>query len=149
MYGAYRPADETNVNTHWRLAQLVMPCWVIPPAAMLEDQIMIKGYIPMDDTHTMVYTIMRASQQKHAARTRTEARSPASASCRRARTSISRTRTDWFGRWRLTNDPGNDWLIDREAQRNGGIFSGITGLNVQDAAVGGMLGILSDRTMEL
>ena len=36
MYGAYRPADETNVNTHWRLAQLVMPCWVIPPAAMLK-----------------------------------------------------------------------------------------------------------------
>ena len=55
MYGAYRPADETNVNTHWRLAQLVVPCWVIPPAAMLEDQIMIKGYIPMDDTHTLVY----------------------------------------------------------------------------------------------
>lgn len=34
------------------------------------------------------------------------------------------------------------------AQRNGGIFRGITGLNVQDTAVGGTLEKLSDRTLE-
>jgi hypothetical protein len=56
--------------------------------------------------------------------------------------------TDWFGRWRLVNTAENDYLIDREAQRHGGIFSGISGLNVQDNAVGGMLGTLSDRTLE-
>ncbi|MGH7035394.1 MAG: Rieske 2Fe-2S domain-containing protein, partial [Stellaceae bacterium] len=43
MYGAYRPADAEN--THWRLAQLVVPFWVIPPAGMLAEQIMIKGYV--------------------------------------------------------------------------------------------------------
>jgi phthalate 4,5-dioxygenase oxygenase subunit len=56
--------------------------------------------------------------------------------------------TDWFGRWRLANCAENDFLIDREAQRNGGVFSGITGLNVQDTAIGGMLGPLADRTHE-
>ena len=62
MYGAYRPADAAN--THWRLAQFIVPFWVIPPAAMLADQIMMKGYIPMDDTHTLVFTINRASMSR-------------------------------------------------------------------------------------
>jgi phenylpropionate dioxygenase-like ring-hydroxylating dioxygenase large terminal subunit len=148
MYGAYRPADATNVDTHWRLAQLVTPCWVIPPAAMLEDQIMIKGYVPMDDTHTMVFTIMRSAQQKQRARTRDGKSIPGLGFVPNAKNEYKPNTTDWFGRWRLTNDASNDWLIDRDAQRNGGVFSGITGLNVQDTAVGGMLGTLSDRTRE-
>ncbi|HWE76541.1 MAG TPA: Rieske 2Fe-2S domain-containing protein [Stellaceae bacterium] len=147
MYGAYRPADETNKETHWRLAQLVVPCWVIPPAGMLAEQIMIKGYIPMDDTHTMVFTIQRKMAQMRS-RTKSGKPIPGLGFVPSAGNEFKPNTTDWFGRWRLANDAGNDWLIDREAQRNGGVFSGISGLNVQDAAVGGMLGILSDRTLE-
>ena len=147
MYGAYRPADEANKDTHWRLAQLVAPCWVIPPAGMLAEQIMIKGYIPMDDTHTMVFTIQRKMAQQRS-RTKSGRPIPGLGFVPNAGNEYKPNTTDWFGRWRLTNDASNDWLIDREAQRNGGIFSGISGLNVQDAAVGGMLGIISDRTRE-
>ncbi len=56
--------------------------------------------------------------------------------------------TDWFGRFRLRNEAGNDFLIDREAQRNGGVFSGIMGLAVQDAAIAGTMGPIMDRTFE-
>jgi hypothetical protein len=102
----------------------------------------------MDDTHTMVYTIQRTAQQKQRARTKDGKSIPGLGFIPNAKNEYKPNTTDWFGRWRLTNDAGNDWLIDREAQRHGGIFSGITGLNVQDTAVGGMLGILNDRTLE-
>ncbi len=146
MYGAYRPAD--SGNTHWRLAQLVVPFWVIPPAAMLADQIMVKGYIPMDDTHTLVFTIQRANQNRQRARMRSGEPIPGLGFFPNSSNDYLPNTTDWFGRWRLKNNAGNDYLIDREAQRNGGVFSGITGLNVQDAAVGGMLGPISDRPRE-
>jgi phthalate 4,5-dioxygenase len=145
MYGAYRPAGEGN--THWRLAQLVVPFWVIPPAAMLAEQIMIKGYIPMDDTHTLVMTIARQSIRTPA-RTREGHPIPGLGLVPNAKNEYRPNTSDWFGRWRLVNNAGNDWLIDREAQRNGSVFSGISGLNVQDTAVGGMLGTISDRTRE-
>jgi phthalate 4,5-dioxygenase len=145
MYGAYRPADESN--THWRLAQLVVPFWVIPPAAMLAEQIMIKGYIPMDDTHTLVITIARQAIRQPA-KTREGKEIPGLGFMPNARNEYLPNTTDWLGRWRLANNAGNDWLIDREAQRKGGVFSGIQGLNVQDTAVGGMLGEISDRTRE-
>jgi len=148
MYGAYRPADANNTNTHWRLAQLVVPFWVIPPAAMLADQIMIKGYIPMDDTHTMVFTIQRIAQQRQGARTKSGGPIPGLGFNPNSNNDYQPNTTDWFGRWRLKHCAENDYLIDRQAQRYGGVFSGITGLNVQDTAVGGMLGPLSDRTME-
>ncbi len=148
MYGAYRPADASNTHTHWRLAHLVVPFWVIPPAAMLADQIMIKGYIPMDDTHTMVYTIQRAAQQKHGARLKSGSAVPGLSFTPNGMNEYRPNTTDWFGRWRLVNSAENDYLIDRAAQRQGGIFSGISGLNVQDAAIGGMLGPLTDRTRE-
>jgi phenylpropionate dioxygenase-like ring-hydroxylating dioxygenase large terminal subunit len=147
MYGAYRPADESNKETHWRLAQLIVPFWVIPPATMLADQIMIKGYVPMDDTHTMVITIQR-SMGVMRSRTKSGKPIPGLGAVPSAGNEYKPNTTDWFGRWRLLNDASNDWLIDREAQRHGGVFSGISGLNVQDTAVGGMLGTLSDRTRE-
>jgi len=145
MYGAYRPADAEN--THWRLAQLVVPFWVIPPAGMLADQIMIKGYVPMDDTHTMVFTIQRKMAQMRS-RTKSGKPIPGLGAVPSAGVEYKPNTTDWFGRWRLVNSAENDYLIDRAAQRHGGVFSGISGLNTQDTAVGGMLGVISDRTLE-
>jgi phthalate 4,5-dioxygenase len=146
MYGAYRPADCGNL--HWRLAQFIAPCWVIPPAGMLADQIMIKGYVPMDDTHTFVITIARAGTMQMPARLRSGAPIPGLAPNTVGGGEYRPNTTDWFGRWRLVNSDENDYLIDRAAQRHGGVFSGIRGLAVQDAAVGGMLGEIADRTRE-
>ncbi|HUB96269.1 MAG TPA: Rieske 2Fe-2S domain-containing protein [Stellaceae bacterium] len=146
MYGAYRPADAAN--THWRLAQFIYPFWVIPPAAMLRDQIMMKGYIPMDDTHTLVITISRKMIRGMRASLKSGEPIPGLGTSPDSGIDYLPNTTDWFGRWRLKNNAGNDWLIDRAAQRHGGVFSGIFGLSVQDNAVGGMLGPISDRTRE-
>jgi nitrite reductase/ring-hydroxylating ferredoxin subunit len=146
MYGAYRPAE--TGKTHWRLAQFIVPFWVIPPAGQLATQIMMKGYIPMDDTHTLVITISRASVIRGRARLKSGAPIPGLGASVDAGIEYRPNTTDWFGRWRLVNNAGNDYLIDREAQRNGGVFSGIFGLAVQDAAIAGTMGSLTDRTRE-
>jgi phthalate 4,5-dioxygenase len=146
MYGAYRPADAAN--THWRLAQFIVPFWVIPPAGMLADQIMYKGYIPMDDTHTLVITVNRATMGRMRTRLKSGAEIPGLGTSFDAGIEYLPNTTDWFGRYRLKNNADNDWLIDREKQRHGGVLSGIYGLSVQDAAVGGMMGPIADRTCE-
>jgi phthalate 4,5-dioxygenase oxygenase subunit len=148
MYGAYRPADEGN--THWRLAHFIAPFWVIPPAGMLADQIMMKGYIPMDDTHTLVITIQRgnAGRTPFQYRLASGAPIPGLGTPMPSADQYRPNTTDWFGRFRLLNEAGNDFLIDREAQRNGGVFSGIMGLAVQDAAIAGTMGPIMDRTFE-
>jgi hypothetical protein len=45
--------------------------------------------------------------------------------------------TDWYGRWRLTQNPSNDWMIDRAAQQSGGIFTGIASIHGQDQSASG------------
>ena len=145
VYGAYRPAGEAH--THWRLAQLIAPFWIIPPASLLKDQVMVKGYIPMDDTHALVITIAKKAVRQPS-RTRDGKPVPGLGLVPNAGNEYLPNTTDWFGRWRLPNNAQNDWLIDRELQRHGGVFSGISGLNVQDVAVGGMLGEISDRPRE-
>lgn len=56
--------------------------------------------------------------------------------------------TDWHGRWRLERRPENDWLIDREAQRSGGNYTGIDGIHAQDQAVTESMGPVTDHLFE-
>ena len=72
-----------------------------PPGGDAEDQIMIKGYVPMDDTHTMVWTIMRTAQQKQRARTKSGEAIPGLGFMPNAKNEYKPHTTDWFGRWRL------------------------------------------------
>ena len=56
--------------------------------------------------------------------------------------------TDWHGRWRLRGRPVNDWLIDRDAQRHGGNYTGIEGIHAQDQAVTESMGPITDHLFE-
>jgi hypothetical protein len=55
--------------------------------------------------------------------------------------------TGWYERWRPVQDPRNDYLIDREAQRTTS-FTGIDGVSTQDQAITESMGPLCDRTNE-
>ena len=146
MYGAYRPADADNL--HWRLAQFITPFWCIPPAGMLASQIMMKGYIPMDDTHTMVISIARAAARRPPYRLASGGPVPGLRLPFPAEDEFLPNTADWLGRWRVKANPDNDYLIDRDAQRGGNVFSGIDGLAMQDNAVAGTMGPITDRTFE-
>jgi len=145
MYGAYRPADPGN--THWRLAQYIYPFWVIPPAGMLAELIVMKGYIPMDDTHTLVITIQRKGAGRRPSHLASGRAVPGLGNPFPTEDEFLPNTTDWLGRWRVRNNPDNDYLIDRDAQRNG-IYSGIDGLAMQDNAIAGTMGSITDRTFE-
>jgi len=56
--------------------------------------------------------------------------------------------SDWLGRFRLEANPSNDWKIDRVAQQNGTIYSGIDGIHLQDQAITESMGSIVDRTFE-
>jgi hypothetical protein len=55
--------------------------------------------------------------------------------------------TDWYGRWRPVQNAGNDYLINREVQRNGS-FTGIEGIVMQDQAVTESMGPVTDHGLE-
>jgi hypothetical protein len=59
--------------------------------------------------------------------------------------------TDWYGRYQPIVQPDNDFLIDRQVQReNRGSagFTGISGIAMQDAAVTSSMGPIYDRSRE-
>jgi len=56
--------------------------------------------------------------------------------------------TDWLGRWRLAANPGNDWGIDRTAQRDNVIYSGIEGVHLQDQAITESMGPIVEHELE-
>ena len=55
MYGAYRPAD--NGQTYWRIAHFMFPCWTFPPYIAFEHYRIVRGWVPLDDTHMMFVVI--------------------------------------------------------------------------------------------
>ena len=59
--------------------------------------------------------------------------------------------TNWLGRFRLTANASNDYMIDREKQRRNSAmddFTGIQGIHLQDQAITESEGPLYDRSSE-
>jgi phthalate 4,5-dioxygenase oxygenase subunit len=59
--------------------------------------------------------------------------------------------SDWYGRFRPYQEPSNDFLIDRDAQRRNDGLSGYTGIesvSMQDAAMTSGMGAIFDRSRE-
>jgi phthalate 4,5-dioxygenase len=120
-----------------------MPFWTLFPNGPMETNILAQGWVPMDDTHTMVFTLMwkgatppllidkNGDPLPHLLR-----QSP-----------MQPNTTDWFGRWRTEASAENDYLIDREAQRTVS-YSGISGLFPQDSAMTESMGDIVDRRRE-
>ena len=139
--GSYRPADAGRL--YYRFAHFAMPFWTLYPNGPLRDNVVANAWIPMDDDHTMVFNITWKK------------RTPPLALMKdgKAITGLGRSpqtlpnSTDWFGRWRLTTNAQNDYLIDREVQRTQS-FSGITGVTQQDMAMTESMGAIVDRTIE-
>lgn len=147
MYGAFRPADETH--THWRMAQFILPFWVSPPAGEARDLIGSKAYLPMDDHHTMtIFITRRRGTIRGQSRLRNGDPIPGIGEAPHRGVKFRPNTTEWLGRFRLENAPENDYLIDRELQRSGGVYTGINGIQVQDNAIAGTMGPVTDRTFE-
>jgi hypothetical protein len=98
----------------------------------------------MDDTHTMFVSLSWKNLPPERAALSNTRGLPGS----KLTMDFVPNATDWYGRWRLSGNAANDWLIDRAAQRNGGIFTGITGIQAQDQAVTESMGGITDHAFE-
>lgn len=133
IYGAYRPAEPGS--KYWRLAEFLFPFYTNPPQGVLGHHIFNRAWIPMDDTHTMVFTMEQKGRGESF--------------------EMQPNGTGWFERFRLLADESNDYLMDRQIQRKGSYaengttsWTGITGILVQDQAVTESMGAISDRSIE-
>ncbi|MBT7568733.1 MAG: Rieske 2Fe-2S domain-containing protein [Rhodospirillaceae bacterium] len=141
MYGAHRPAGPDQ--TYWRFAQFFFPFWTMPPDGDFADHIIARAWVPMDDTHTMFVHI---SWMNNKPGLRTDKAGVPLPGMSIGMEKLPNT-TDWLGRFRTKANAGNDYLLDRAAQRNGN-YTGITGIHLQDQAITESMGAITDHGFE-
>jgi phthalate 4,5-dioxygenase len=145
MYGAYR--GDRDGLMHWRMAHYAFPFWTQTPNADFADRVVAKAWVPMDDTHTMLVSIF-GGRAKGSTYSSMQMKDGGAAIPGSEPFVYLPNTTDWFGRWRAAQNPRNDWQMDREAQRNGGIYSGIHSIVMQDQAVTESMGGIVDHAKE-
>jgi hypothetical protein len=130
MYGAYRPAT-ADVN-YWRIAQFLFPFYALIPTGVLGLSRLIRAWVPMDDDHTMFFVMGAAGSVGAGVDLR----------------DVLPNTTHWYGRFRLPQNAGNDYQIDRQKQRTMKSYTGLASIHLEDLAITESMGTLLDRTAE-
>ena len=151
MYAAYRPAEEDSY--YWRFAQFLFPCFTMIPTGVLGVQVLVRAWVPMDDEHMMFWSFAAPktlSFGQGGGAPKQDSEKPVRADPAGAFEYLPTT-SDWYGKWRITQNLRNDFLIDRDLQkRNEGTagYTGIQGIHQQDQALTEAMGPILDRTRE-
>ncbi|MDB5793626.1 MAG: Rieske (2Fe-2S) protein [Noviherbaspirillum sp.] len=134
LIGARRKAE--GGNYYWRVMHWVMPCFttVAPRAA---HPVHGHFWVPIDDEHCWTWSFdylptreltdkeVAAMKEGHGVHAKLIP-----------------------GTFRPVQNKGNDYLMDREAQRTGKTYSGVDGIGMQDSAMQESMGPIQDRTKE-
>jgi len=140
LYGARRISDG---RIYWRFAPFAFPFWTMPPEGDFDQHLIVRAWVPMDDTHTMFVPL---SWKGNAPRPR-ELRNGEIPAGYSFGMEFQPNTTDWYGRWRLAQNDSNDYRIDREVQRTRS-FTGIDGIHVQDQGITESMGPIVDHDHE-
>ena len=150
-YGAYRPAEADTY--YWRIAHFLFPFFTMIPTGILGTQVLVRAWVPVDDEHIMFWSIaaprsrLGSGAAGGASGLNAGGRAVAAAGARPGGFEFLPDTPDWLGKFRLTQNKDNDYLIDRKAQRTES-FTGIAGIHQQDQAVTESMGPIYDRTQE-
>ncbi len=131
---ASRNAD--NDQLYWRLTQFMMPNHSMAPNSFPGDNHVGNTWVPIDDHSCWIYCYAYNPER------------PLSDQERHAFESGFGIFSEVDDEFVPVRNRGNDYLIDRNLQRNGN-FTGITGISEQDAAIADSQGFIADRTREL
>jgi phenylpropionate dioxygenase-like ring-hydroxylating dioxygenase large terminal subunit len=142
MYAAYRPADAGR--NYWRIAHFLFPCFTMQPNGHFSHLIGERAWVPLDDTHCMFIQVNWKGLKRGLSVTKEGVPIPGGG----AMFEYLPNTTDWLGRWRITQNLGNDYFIDRAAQKRDEIYTGITRIHTQDQAVTESMGPIVDHTSE-
>ena len=140
-YGAYRPAEPDTY--YWRIAHFVFPFYTMIPTGFLGEEVRFGAWVPLDDNHLMLWRVSSKRQMRGGAGSPSQAGIVGG----RATSGYLPDTTDWLGKARLEANSSNDYLIDREVQRNDS-YTGIDGIGLQDQAVTESMGPVYNRSHE-
>ena len=142
MYGAYREAE--NGKQSWRAAHFLFPFWTMTPNIVLKTRAIARAWVPMDDTHVMLFDITGGVDEGNPFfTTKLKNGEPMYSKIRRKPNG-----TGWFDRWLPIDGEHNDWGIDREAQRNMTHYTGIDNPSMQDQSITESMGPITDHSFE-
>jgi len=146
QYAGYRAAGPGL--TYWRLANFLFPFWTLAPNGEFVSHIHARAWVPLDDGHTMFVFLWwkRGTSAMTLPQPAFKDGTPIGGTGRGNK--LLPNTSDWLGRWRLAANAGNDWGMDRTAQRNNVIYSGIDGIHLQDQAITESMGPIVDHTFE-
>jgi phenylpropionate dioxygenase-like ring-hydroxylating dioxygenase large terminal subunit len=134
-YGAYRPAEADTY--YWRISHILFPFYSMIPNGTLGRAVFWRAYVPIDDQHTMMWTQIAGPEFEKKINGLTGG------------LHWLPSTTGWLGRYHLTQDQHNDFLIDRELQRSGTSYTGIPGgARPQDMAMTWSMGPIYQRQHE-
>jgi hypothetical protein len=150
-YGAYRPAEADTY--YWRIAHFLFPFFTMIPTGILGTQILVRAWVPVDDEHTMFWSLAVPSSRQGGGGAGTASAVTAGGPAAllgglAGGHGFLPDTPDWLGKFRLVQNKDNDYLIDREAQRTKKSFTGIAGIHQQDQAITESMGPIIDRTQE-
>lgn len=132
--GARRNAEDGKY--YWRITPWVMPCFtMVPPRG--DHPMHGHFWIPIDDHNCWAW-----SYDYHPVRALTPDERQAMIDGKGVHVKYTP------GTYRPLANKDNDYLIDREAQRQGITYSGVEGIAMQDASVQESMGPIVDRTKE-
>jgi phthalate 4,5-dioxygenase len=119
----------------WRINHWIAPWYTVVP--QIGPPWSLHGWVPIDDHSCWVYSFVWNSELPHSA----------------AEIEAWKRGEGLFaelvpGTYVPVRNKGNDWLVDREAQRAGLLSAGVHGNQEQDDAIVGSIGSYYDRTQE-
>ena len=138
MYGARRDADDGKF--YWRVTQFMLPFYTSVPGFGGKNR--DKVWVPLDDEHTMVWETHWSSTRELSEEEQKGWKDRVGPS------GFLPDTADWLGRHRFAANGSNDFLQDRQRQRDLN-FSGMENVTpIQDGAMQESMSPICDRTRE-
>lgn len=141
MYGARREAEDDSY--YWRVARFLLPCWTMTPGGNIEDHIISRMWVPIDDHNSMFVSLSKIG----GAAVQNVSKGKSVAGVTKGFNYKQNTGKGYLDRWALEEDISNDYLIDRDVQKTES-YTGIKGVHLQDQMVTESMGSIVDRTQE-